>query len=527
MINHPNRRKTAEAIVAAPARAPRSRKLAPVHNHEVEYPQFEAAVQETFRDRARLQLFQTSADDLYDLYIGNLPSHGQIHNCNACKRFIERFGCLVVIDDAGQAQAAAWDAVTVPTFYQPAVSAMAAAVQRAKIVGPFYSRENVYGLPRTGEWTHLHAIPWHVYKDRAKEPHEKKASKVEDFKTVLRALGEFTPQMLDEAIRILEADALSRSDRFLAPAKWLRGLHDRPKGKQGTNLLWKAIADAPDGFCHPRAGVLGPLLENIAAGKPFADIQREFAAMLHPLRYQRPQVAPNAGNIAQAEKLVEKLGIARSLERRFARIEELRKIWEPNAAEEAAPQGGVFGHLKAKADGVKTVDLPAQTMTFAKFLATVLPNAEKIVLHVPEHGDFVGLTSAVHLDAPPILQIDHEDNRYPISQYRYNGGSGRSAWGIGPGWVDVTAIVPAPVTGKEAFAILQGARDSRINTSVLFPETLRSDLHGIRATIEAHSNATKLAGYEEATACGISIVKATVRVLSRGAWSPYHIDRWD
>lgn len=35
---------------------------------------------------------------------------------------------------------------------------------------------------------------------------------------------------------------------------------------------------------------------------------------MNPLQYQRPQAAPSAGNVAQAERIVEKLGIANSLE---------------------------------------------------------------------------------------------------------------------------------------------------------------------------------------------------------------------
>src|ERR1019366_3072135 len=158
----------------------------------------------------------------------------------------------------------------------------------------------------------------------------------------------FTPPMLDEALRLLRAESLSNSERFISPVQWLRTLHDRPKGRAGENVLWRAIASAPDGYCHPRASVVGSLLEDIAAGKPFAEIKRAFDAKLHPLIYQRPQAAPTAGNIKAAEAIVEKLGIAPSLERRFARLDEVLPwaIWQPKAP--AAPQntGGVFGHLK-------------------------------------------------------------------------------------------------------------------------------------------------------------------------------------
>ena len=73
--------------------------------------------------------------------------------------------------------------------------------------------------------------------------------------------------------------------------------------------------------------MIGTLLEDLATGMDFATVSARFAAKMHPLKYLRPQAAPRAGNIADAEKIVAKLGIARSLERRFARIDEIETLW--------------------------------------------------------------------------------------------------------------------------------------------------------------------------------------------------------
>lgn len=53
--------------------------------------------------------------------------------------------------------------------------------------------------------------------------------------------------------------------------------------------------------------MIGTLLDDIASGMSFDSVSRRFAEKMHPLQYQRPQAAPSAGNIAQAEKIVEKL----------------------------------------------------------------------------------------------------------------------------------------------------------------------------------------------------------------------------
>lgn len=148
------------------------------------------------------------------------------------------------------------------------------------------------------------------------------AAKREDFGTVARALADFSPAVIAEALRVLEGGHLNSSEKFIAPLHWLADLQvKRDSAKDArvkANLLWRAIATAPDGYCHPRAAVTGTLLEDIAAGMAFHDVKARFNAKVHPLQYQRPQAAPSEGNLASAEKIVEKLGIARSLERRFA-----------------------------------------------------------------------------------------------------------------------------------------------------------------------------------------------------------------
>src|SRR6185437_11657230 len=112
----------------------------------------------------------------------------------------------------------------------------------------------------------------------------------------------------------------------------------------------------------------GTLLEDIAAGMSFEAVKARFAAKMRPDVYQRPQAAPAAGNIRRAEQIVEALGIAASLPRRYARVDELRDkaLWLPRP-KTAAPAGGVFGHLTPRA-ATPTTSLVAKVppMTWEK-----------------------------------------------------------------------------------------------------------------------------------------------------------------
>lgn len=530
MVNHPRRsRKVAVAVQ-------------PQHDHDADYATLLESVRFSF-DTAKMRspLFTTNAEGLFDLYLSHLGDERGVHSCSACRRFIEHYGALVIVREDGVTVPAMWGTSLIPEFYQDAVTAMSHAVMRARINGVFLSSEATWGMPHTGKWTHFAVSSPSIHKHRLLTPGQAMAAKREDFITVARALSDFTPDMLGEALRLLEAAHLARSERFISPVRWLLDLQTKRKAAKDArvrdNLLWLAVATAPEGYCHPRSSMVGTLLEDIAAGLPFADVKARFDSKMHPLQYQRPQAAPTVGNIKEAEKIIEKLGIARSLERRFARLDEVRTIWTPAAPKEAAkPSGGVFAHLSPKGtEPVSPLDAPAATMTWDKFARTILPTAEVISVSVV-YGrmNFVATTTAVHADAPPIFRWDREDMRYPVAHYVYNGGSEPARWGLSIGWHPVTALSELPSMEGGLVLIIAGCADTGTGQgNALFPECLRDELRAVRSTIEAYSKAAELTGREAATANGLAIsrnakqIGYTLRVTASGRKTDYRIDRWD
>ena len=517
----------------------------PDHDHDRDYNAPLDGVHIAFRSIASAgPLFATDAKGLNAIYIDSIPKrHQQVHNCSCCKRFIHAFGGLVAIID-GKTVPAMWNAETVPEFYRPAFAALQERVAKARITTVFKTKLTTWGFPETGKWRHLSVIPPAslIYRGAALTPGQASAAARENYKTVLAALADFTAPMLDEALRLLKAETLARSEKFLGPVEWLRKLQDRPKGREGENMLWAAIASAPEGYCHPRASVVGSLLEDIAAGLAFQDIKARFEAKTDARLYQRPQAAPAAGTIKQAEDLVAKLGIRLSLERRYARLDELETIWKPQIKEAARQTGGgVFDHIQPKgSEPVEAVGLPSITVTWSKFQEKVLPTASRLEVYAPETGRYIGLTSAVHPEAPPILKWDREEERYPIGWFVYPTGSPARQWGLTPGsWNNVLAVTPLPplcgtrpkpFLGTGMILVIEGAADTRDTGNALFPECLRDDLHGVRPVIEAYSRGAKLTGRETAAA-GYDVCKdaagCMLRVFDGRAWTRYNIDRWD
>lgn len=499
-------------------------------------------------------LFDTDVDELFDVFLGGLAeSDRQHYTCSACRRFVNHFGGIVLIDSEGVTHSPFWNPDDAPLELQGAVAAVLAKVRKAKVMGVFLSSETVWGIPVTGEWRHMAFVPAKslVFNKATMTAFQASAEKKEDYKNVMTALAEFTLPQIQQAILLLDTDALYRSEKCLGVAKWLKRMHEIREIKNHVtrnNLFWVEIAKAPAGFCHPRASMIGTLLEDIAAGMAIDDVSRRFASKMHPLQYQRPQAAPTAGNIAQAEKVIAQLQAAGSLGRRFARLEEIQALWTPRAANEKPQQaGGVFAHLTPKEQQLAAQPLvPSITITWDKFSRTVLPNAIKMECYVPGTGNFAGLVTAENPDAPPIIQWDRDEQRNPVSWYLYNNGSSASKWGLTAGtYCKVNAVCLQPSMwfdskaehqGQGVLFILDGAKDSRTAGTglALFPEILKAEFHGIRATIEAFSRRGEISGIEEASANGIICQKSSradwntsFRVTTADGIVQYKLDRWD
>lgn len=387
-----------------------------------------AAIAETDRP-----LFRTDAADLFAAFLDNLPpALRQHYTCHACRHFLTRYGGLVVVGEDGLTSSAIWpSSEAVPEAFRKAVDALRRRAEEAAITSVFLTADGTLGTPQTGEWNHL-ALDLPAarrHRGLVMSAAQLAAEKGQDLLTLKRGLDEFPAATAMTALEYLTTGGLYRSEKAEAMIHWLLGLHEIRASQRSErareNLLWVAAAQAPAGFCHVRSGMVGTLLEDITAGLPFEAIKARWADKMSPSQYMRAQAAPAAGNIAQAEKIIATLKAAGSLERRYARLDDVQRfLWRapaPRGTAVAPAPGGVFGHLtpKAKAPAPEgRATLPQQTMTWEKFQRTVLPEALGIEVQVPQSPDrFMALVTAARPDAPPILQWDSEEARNPVSWY--------------------------------------------------------------------------------------------------------------
>ena len=513
-------------------------------------------------------LFTTDALGLYDRFLDRLPMARRGHyNCRTCRKFVDRFGGLVTISKDGRVESPLWslyafDGGLPPPFFSNSIVAVLSAVRNAKVTGVFLSEGSLLGdttnsSPKspTGVWHHMHACVTPCAKNALLTVDQVMAEKIEDYGMLMRGIADFDIDLVRNAHTLLTNGSLYRSGKCVGPAEWLLKLHESLAGRSKTqreNLVWAAVATAPPGFCHVRSTMIGTLLTDLDAHKPFADIKHSFDSKMDPRFYQRPQAAPKEGQLDAAEKVIEKLRSAGSLDRRYATLEDIADdavwMWMPGPIPRAPKSRAtrrVFGHLggrgRASAASSRLMDMPTQTITWEKFWRTVLPTAESIECLVPTFGHFFGFLTAADKSAPPILQWDRSDARNPVSWYLHVGGSSAHTWGLRGGvYTPVTAITTQPSSwggggdhqGNGAYIVLEGARESGTAGLCLFPEILKAEYHGIRSAIEAYSNSRKPAAVSTPM-CGLALQKSNakwdgnLRVTSRGTRAIYILDRWD
>lgn len=505
-------------------------------------------------------LFRTDATGLYDTFVNNLPEHLRGHYaCRCCRNFVDRYGGLVYVDekpvnlrDTGKLSSAVWGLGRYPEAFRASVEACRSAVEGANIIGVFLTSEGVLGNPQTGPWQHLAlSIPVaRRFVELKLNADQASAEKTQDLGTLQNGLSEFSLDTMQKAHTYLKSGQLSHSEKGEGVAKWLIDLHDMLRGTKNARVraarLWVAVATAPAGFCHVKSGMIGSLLEDCQAGLSLEAIKARWDAKMDPLKYLRPQTAPSAQNLKKAEDIIAKLSAAGSLKRRYATLADLQdKIWEHKVKASALLPYSVFGHLATKQQAPTLIDLPEQVYTWIKFRDTVLPLADSIEYLIPGQAmPYTALVTAEDATSAPILQWDSEDARNPVSMYMYVNGSNPVAWGLQSGYVPVLAVTTYPAHwngrkspnhGERAIFILAGCKDQNKPGLGLFPEILRSELHEIRATIEAYSANGTITGREQQNlASGVTFPKGDFgqtgyrfRVTAKGVRSLYRLDRWD
>ena len=265
-------------------------------------------------------VFQVPSRGLFDAYLGLIPEGNRKHYaCSTCHTFIRRYGSLVVCDGADIASAL-WHEYDAPDAFGPIAAGLRAVVEKRPISRPFLTAtlslgESTTARPIGSVFHHFAAtlpvgFPTHdrdllsAMRSRAIQAH----------RNLRDAIGEISPGTLTRALHLLESDQIYRGALMIGTVRRLWNLKTDLEGlnyRQADHRIWRAVVESNSPLQSPRSSVAWPLLVDLEAGKPIEVVKRSSAAKMAPTQYRRPSAPVGDNQIAEAEKLVATLGVAR------------------------------------------------------------------------------------------------------------------------------------------------------------------------------------------------------------------------
>jgi len=533
-------------------------------DHDADYQTFRASVAQsvlTTNVDDALCVAQVDYNMLWKAYLDGIPAeHRQHYNCSACRHFFKHYGSLVLVDADGRKKSAVWGS-GVKGMFGPIAAQLAEVVRNAPVKAVFATKESVCGHPqnfgRDGQtWTHYSCVlpASRVVTDPLVMPGRVRAESMEAYTSVSRVYQAIELKTIQTAYDLADQGRLNRSGVNKASLEWLLALH-AGAGATLETRIWYGVAKNP-ALLHLRGSALGQLLEDLQNSRVTVDRAVNVYNDRTGTGYRVATAPPKIGSVRNAERIVTGLGVDASLKRRFAKVEELQKLWEPKPKAPTAGTGGVFGGVVVRAQaGVSSGPVSATPvrMTWQKFAQTLLPSAGKIQFRVRQDRvscHWGAFTAPLAANDPPIFAWDDPHNRNPYGFFAWAcRDDGPKIVGFRDGQVvDVTGVAYTPSiwNGKTwghdhgVVFTLDGARFQADWGMALFPVELRTELQPARATITAFSKANNLADRADATAVGFYLQNRTTTPKGAPFVQEAHlnvytnvgnqyvvIDRWD
>lgn len=380
-------------------------------------------------ERNNSTLYETDIDkdELWEVYLSSflegtnkMYRKRREYDCGHCRNFIKTIGGAVTIVD-GKIHTV-WEIDTEDAVFQPVVDALRTYVESKPIKDIWRHFTNTVGVKSTNEytedkqiikWTHMYTpIPERLLERKSDIPTAK--AKVRDRKNVFkRSLDEITEEAVDTVLELIASNTLYRGQ------EWERVLKDFRKYQREYNGLsdekkdtytWAKAMTIGDVIGRIRNHSIGTLLVNISEGMDLDNAVKAYENVVAPANYKRPKAIFTKKMLEDAKKTVTDLGYMDSLQRRFARLDDITVNNILFCNRDAAPriQGGldIFDEMSKEVAVNPKKFSKVEEISAEKFVSDVLPTAKELeVLFENRHKkNMVSLIAPVNKDAKNMMK---------------------------------------------------------------------------------------------------------------------------
>ena len=346
----------------------------------------------------RIYVTSTEPDKLYETYLNSFPDGTnnifrtrKEHDCSACRSFIKKFGNVVTIKDG--IVKSIWDFKSNDFEYDTVCKAMSKYVKSFPIKDVFLTWENMIGIPSNKEmiegvgistWYHFYVhVPNKFIVD--KNSVNEKIAENRDVRNVFkRSLDEISIDAVNTVLELISQNSIYRGNEWESVLKIFKGYknkYDNLDDKQKELFVWEKFFEAGVTVGKIRNHSMGVLLTDISNNMNLDEAVRRYESIVAPTNYKRPKPVYTKKMLDDARKTIESLGYMDSLNRRFAKIDDIsinNVLFANRNIASNMKDFDVFSVMEKESSNNRKKFSKVEEIAIEDFIEKVLPNVSEV-----------------------------------------------------------------------------------------------------------------------------------------------------
>lgn len=382
----------------------------------MDFKLFRDKINQQFSEMANYELFQTgvSKDVLWETYLDSFPPgtneifrERRSHDCNCCRHFIRACGDVVAITPALEL-ISIWD-VIVDDEYQVVADEMSKLVKLHHIINKFLHHEKKLGTKQNID---INLTMWDHFYFNLPSKFVNKTNKdtvLSDIRTNThvfeRGLKELSTESLETVMDLIGQNSIYRGEEHREAVQNFFNLKKNfPKKTKKQNLyIWQ---NAKKPGARIRNTAIGTLLVDISEGIELDQAVKSFESKVAPMNYKRPSAIISKSMIKNAQKKINELGFADSLERRNATVDDLtinNVLFANRGAKKAL---NVFDRMVNEVKETKKNFQKIEKVSIQDFVSNVLPKVDNVeIMFENKHkNNLMSLVAPINENAPGMFK---------------------------------------------------------------------------------------------------------------------------
>jgi hypothetical protein len=399
---------------------------------DAKFKKMQSQLQEYFDDFFSKEdyLFKLDCDvyDVWNLYLNSFPQEIQgiyhenpWHDCQRCWSWFKSMANVVMIDEDYEIRTL-FDFETIPE-YQDVFKALDEFLKTKRVGNLFLHDAPSVGVFRSfAEYDDGFDENHHFYlelPDKFLSNSYDLTSELGDARTQRKLLEDtlnlISLDAIDTVLELVYSNTLYRSIQWKDPLEGLKDVFEEfsqiDSNCDLNNWFWKKSVMLPRNIVHIKNTSVGTLLLDISEGMDLEQAVTNYEKITTPTNYQRPKAIYTKEMLEDAKTKIAELGYMDSLERRFAKLEDIsiNNVLFANRDVKASIGESIFDELRKNVSKkVHNFD-KVSDISLEEFINNVLPHAQEISLYVDSRfkNNFVSLIAPLNENAPSMFQWDN------------------------------------------------------------------------------------------------------------------------